>query len=203
MNNIIFKLAYYLAVIAFRIAFNIKIEGKENIPEGAFIIAPNHRTNADPPVVAIAAGYSRYAFIAKEELFKSKLFGGLIKWLGAFPVSRGKGDSGAIDVSIEKLKEGRRLVIFPEGTRSKTGKVGRGKTGVALIAAKSGYTVVPAGIIFGEKLHFRSKITVKFGKPILPGEFKLSAEPAPNELKEVKKKIMDSITELVEGEKNG
>ena len=104
---------------------------------------------------------------------------------------------------MSRIKEGRRLVIFPEGTRSKTGKVGKGKTGVALIAARSGVPVVPAGIVFNGKLHFRSKVTIKYGRPLMPEELNLSQEPMPRELKEVKGKIMDSITALVEGGENG
>lgn len=102
-----------------------------------------------------------------------------------------------IDDSIRILESGRNLVIFPEGTRSKDGRVGKGKTGVALIAAKSGADVVPCGIIFeGEKLRFRSKLTLRFGKPIKAEELAVGDDR--NELKTVKKRIMRAITELVE-----
>ena len=139
------------------------------------------------------------SYMAKEELFHNKLFGWFIRKLGAFPVTRGAGDMSIIDDSINILRSGRNLVIFPEGTRSKDGKVGKGKTGVAMIAAKSGADVVPCGIVFeGEKLHFRSKLTLKFGKPIKAGELAVEGS-SPRELKEVKKRIMGAITELVEG----
>lgn len=73
--------------------------------------------------------------------------------MGRISVVRGTGDTAVIDTSIEKLESGRNLVIFPEGTRSKDGKVGKGKTGVALIAAVAQTKVVPVGINFeGEKL---------------------------------------------------
>jgi cytidylate kinase len=105
-----------------------------------------------------------------------------------------------IDTSIERLNSGRNLVIFPEGTRSKDGKVGKGKTGVALIASKSNYDVIPVGIIFeGEKLHFRSKVTVKYGKPIKASEIAMPTEYTAKDLKPIKHKIMSAITELVEG----
>ena len=104
-----------------------------------------------------------------------------------------------IEDSVAILNSGRHLVIFPEGTRSKDGKVGKGKTGVALIAAKSGADVLPCGIVFeGEKLHFRSKLTLRFGKVIPAGEIAVE-DASPKALKEVKKRIMDAITELVEG----
>ena len=92
------------------------------------------------------------------------------------------------------------VLLFSGGTRSKTGKVGKGKTGVALIAARAGVPVVPAGIVYNGKLRFRSRVTVRYGKPIHPAELSLSSEPTPHELKEIKGKIMRSISDLVEGE---
>lgn len=198
--SIFFRFIYGFIKLIYYIVFSIRIEGRENLPEGTFIIASNHRSNADPPLLAITLGCGKFSFIAKEELFRRPLFGYIIRKLGAFPVSRGKGDTRVIDISIEKLKEGRKLVIFPEGTRSKTGKVGRGKTGAALIAAKSGFPVVPTGIVFKGKLHFRSRIIVKYGKPIYPKEFSIGEDPQPRDIKEAKSKIMDAIVELVEGE---
>ena len=88
-------------------------------------------------------------------------------------------------------------MIFPEGTRSKDGTVGKGKTGVALIAAKANVTVIPVGISFKGKLKFRRKVVVKFGKPISPEELQVNSS-SPGELKVLKQKIMNSITELVE-----
>ena len=126
----------------------------------------------------------------------NKFFVWLIKVFGAFPVSRGKGDMGAINMSFEKLNSGRNLVIFPEGTRSLDGKVGRGKTGVALIAAVAQCPVIPVGINFEGKLKFRRKIVVRFGKPIDPEQLKVTT-PGPKELKLLRTTIMDSITELV------
>lgn len=198
-------MGYYLAVFLVRIAFhfwyNFKIEGKENIPKGkAFVYASNHRSYADPVLVTLA-GRGRFSFMAKSELFEKPLFAWLIRSLGAFPVERGKGDTAAIDKAIDNVKNGINLLIFPEGTRSKDGSVGRGKTGVALIAARSGADVVPVGINFEGKLHFRSKIVVRIGKPI-PGRT-LDESLSDKELlrhlkKEVLPPIMDGIKALVD-----
>lgn len=202
-QSIFFRMIYGLAKGIYYGFYNVKVEGRENLPDCPYIIASNHRSFADPPLLAVTSGCSKFGFVAKEELFKVPVFSWLIRKLGAFPVKRGKGDFSVIDESVSRLKEGRRLVIFPEGTRSKTGKVGRGKTGVALIAARAGAPVVPAGIVFEGKLRFRSKVTIKYGRPLMPEELNMSHEPTPHELKEVKGKIMDSITALVEGGKNG
>ena len=183
----------------YKIFYDFHIEGIENIPQDRpVVLASNHRSYADPVILTMPMKLP-VSYMAKEELFRNKLFGWFIRKLGAFPVTRGAGDMSVIDDSINILRSGRNLVIFPEGTRSKDGKVGKGKTGVAMIAAKSGADVVPCGIIFeGEKLHFRSKLTLRFGKPITAEELAVEGS-SPRELKEVKKRIMGAITELVEG----
>lgn len=183
----------------YKLVYNFHIEGVENIPQDRpLVMASNHRSYADPVILTMPMKRP-VTYMAKEELFKNKLFGWFITKLGAFPVKRGAGDMQVIDDSIAILNSGRNLVIFPEGTRSKDGKVGKGKTGVALIAAKSGADVIPCGIIFeGEKLKFRSKLTLRFGK-VIPAEEIAVEDASPRALKDVKKRIMGAITELVEG----
>lgn len=197
--SIFFKGIYGLAKGIYCGFYNVKVEGKENLPEKpGFIIASNHRSYADPPLLAVTSMCAKFSFVAKEELFRNRFFGWLIRKLGAFPVERGRGDMKVISDSIERLGEGRNLVIFPEGTRSMDGKLGRGKTGVALIAAKSGADVVPAAIIFNGKLGFRKKITVRYGKPIHFNEISVDKEITPKELKPVKQRIMGDIQKLLE-----
>ena len=124
----------------FKIIFRLSFEGVENLPkEGGYVYASNHRSNADPILVTLKIR-KRCAYMAKEELFKNPFLSLLIKAFGAFPVVRGKGDMAVIDQSVEKLKKGKNLVIFPEGTRSKDGKVGRGKTGVAQCITYDSFT---------------------------------------------------------------
>lgn len=190
-----------LVWLAMRIAFSIKTEGREELPKKtAMIYCPNHRSNADPPLVAMLVK-GRMAFMAKDSLFKNKLFGWLIRSLGAFPVSRGSGDLTILDTAADKLREGKSLMIFPEGTRSKDGKIGKGHSGAAAISAKSGAAIVPVGICYGEKLRFRTRIVVKFGKPIPAEEyFDGSSEPDPRALVKMKKRYMSEIKLLVEGE---
>ena len=201
--SVFFKFIYGLAKIIYYGVYNVKVEGKENIPEKpGFIIASNHRSFADPPLLAVTSMCAKFSFIAKEELFRNPFFGWFIRKLGAFPVVRGKGDMKVISDSVERLNEGRNLVIFPEGGRSKDGKLGKGKTGVALIAAQSGADVVPAAIIFDGKLRFRKKIIVRYGKPIHSDEISIDEEFNPKMLKPVKQKIMGDIQKLLE-EGNG
>ncbi|MDE6131944.1 MAG: 1-acyl-sn-glycerol-3-phosphate acyltransferase [Oscillospiraceae bacterium] len=189
----------YVTMGVYKLFYNFHIEGAENIPQDrALVMASNHRSYADPVILTMPMKRP-VTYMAKEELFKNKLFGWFITKLGAFPVKRGTGDMQVIDDAVAILNSGRHLVIFPEGTRSKDGKVGKGKTGVAMIAARSGADVLPCGIIFeGEKLRFRSKLTLKFGKVIPASEIAVE-DASPKAVKEVKKRIMSEITELVEG----
>ena len=191
-----------LVIAALRVAFRMKYEGRDNIPKDSPVIyASNHRTNADPPVVGSGAR-GRCVFMAKEELFQGNiLFKWLIQALGAFPVSRGKGDSATLDTAVEKLTGGRSLTIFPEGTRSKDGKVHRGHSGAAVIAVRANKPIIPVGVVFGEKLKFRTPVTVKYGKPIDPAEYIEDFEnPNPRQLVKLKNRYMADIKQLVEGD---
>jgi 1-acyl-sn-glycerol-3-phosphate acyltransferase/cytidylate kinase len=191
----------FLVRCAFRIAFNLHYEGRKNIPKGTTVIyACNHRSNGDPPLIACGCR-GKQTFMAKEELFRNKLFAWLIRSLGAFPVARGKGDTTVIDTAVNNLNSGKNLMIFPEGTRSKDGKVGRGHTGAALIAARSGKPVIPVGIVFGDKLKFRTRVTIKYGEPIMPSDYvEVCDEPNPRQLVKLKNRYMADIKLLVEGE---
>ena len=193
----IYGLFRWLVLGIYHIMFNISFEGLENIPkDGGNIFAANHRSYQDPMFIAIHTRVP-LSYMAKQELFEvNKAFKWLITAFGAFPVQRGKGDTAVIDTAIDKLNMGRNLTIFPEGTRSKDGKVGKGKTGVALIAAVAQTKVVPVGINFTGKLKFRSKVIIRFGKPITPSEIGASNADSKS-LKILKSKIMEEITKLV------
>ena len=191
--------ALWLVKLGYFLFYNIKVEGRENLPKhGGIVVASNHRSFADPPLIAILFPFCRCTFMAKEELFQKPLFAWLIRGLGAFPVTRGGGDTGVIDEAAARVRAGKNLLIFPEGTRSKTGKVGRGKTGVAMVAARTGAEVVPVGITFTGKLHFRSKILIRIGKPIAAEELAISPDAKPRELVALKTRIMAEITALVD-----
>ncbi len=188
----------YSTILVYKLYYNFHIEGLENVPEKeGVIIASNHRSYADPVLLTMPMK-KPVTYMAKEELFRNKLFAAFIRMLGAFPVKRGSGDLSVIDQCADRLAEGKNVVIFPEGTRSKENKVRRGKNGVALIAARSGADVLPMGIIFeGPKLRFRTKLTLKVGKVITSEELALTE--ASEDIKRGKKIIMNAITELVEG----
>ncbi len=187
----------YGSYFALKLYYNLTIEGWENVPENeGVIIASNHRSYCDPVLLTIPMK-KPVAYMAKKELFKNKFFGWMISKLGAFPVSRGSGDLSIIDDCSSKLKSGSSVVIFPEGTRTRTNKVARGKNGVVLVAAQSGADVLPVAICFEGKLRPRRRIIVSIGK-VIPASELCSDEPYPKDVKLAKEKIMSAITELVE-----
>jgi len=154
----------------FKIIFRAEIIGKENLPmEGAAIVAANHMSNWDPPLLACFLPRP-VGYMAKEELFRNPVFGGIIRRAHAFPVKRGAADRGAIKAAVQVLKTGHCLGLFPEGTRSRTGQMKKAEAGVGLIAAMTDAPVVPAAIVGTDKIfanggHF-PKLRVIYGKPL-------------------------------------
>jgi len=167
LYSIIKQLLYYF----FKIVFRYQIIGENNIPKsGGVIIASNHISLWDPPVVG--AGLHRpINFMAKEELFSNPIVKRTITTMKAFPVKRGAADRNAIRYAINLLKNGEILGLFPEGTRSKTGELGKPEPGIAMIALKAGVPIVPAAIIGTNKVGkdgcLLPRFIIKFGKPIL------------------------------------
>ncbi len=180
-----------------RILYRLKVIGLENIPEkNGVIICPNHTSNADPVVLAVSLKRQIY-FMAKAELFKNKILRKLFKMVGAFPVERGKRDSSAIDNAEKILKNGEQLGLFIEGTRSKTDDFLRPKTGCAMIAYKTGATIIPICITgtSEHKLKIFKKNVVSIGKPITMNQLNIT-EGTGKEFREASRFIMESIKKL-------
>ena len=138
--------------IFFQVLFRAKTYGKEHLPaEGPVILAANHMSNWDPPLLATFLPRP-VSYMAKIELFEHPIFGAAIRRCHAFPVKRGAADRGAIKAAINVLKQGRVLGLFPEGTRSKDGKLHKAEAGVGLLAAMSGAPVVPACIVGTDRI---------------------------------------------------
>ena len=189
-----YNVARSAVYVFFKVFFRVEVDGKENLPtDEAFIVCSNHTSNLDPPLLGACMPF-QLAFMAKEELFKNKIFGALIRALGAFPVRRGTGDIGALRSAVKLLKSGKRMVIFPEGGRSDGKHLRKGKRGAALIAVKAGVGIIPVGIE-GRYKPFR-KIKVHIGKMIRLDEYaerKIESE----DLKSVTDKIiMPAISQL-------
>src|SRR3954462_7887902 len=127
------------------IFFRMSRIGREHVPNGAVILASNHRSFLDPFVVGICLNRPVY-FVAKKELFDKRLTGWFLNCLGAFPIRRGESDEESVETAKQILARGDALVIFPEGTRIREGSLGSPKRGVGRLALETGAPVVPVAV---------------------------------------------------------
>jgi len=195
-----YNLLKVILILLFSTVFRWKVRGRENIPtSGRVIIAPNHCSNADPLLMG-AATNRRVRFMAKEELFSPSWFGSIINNLGAIPVKRGVGDRAAIRLALDILQAGNALTLFPEGTRSKNGRLSNAQHGVAMIAIKSQSPVIPVAILgtfrFFRKGNWFPRFEVYYGSPIIPPVCDHLSKEAMEEFSE---KIMSEIAKLQKG----
>ena len=186
----------YLLRFLLTVIVRWKVIGRENVPpSGAVIVVSNHLNNADPPILGAAIAKRRVRFMAKIELFKMP-FGAIIKLWDAFPVRRFDADLGALLTAERILKKGGVIGMFPEGTRSRTGYIGEPHPGTAVIALRSGATVLPCAITGTEGLRNplillrRPRFTIRIGEPIRLEPVK---RPTEEQVSELTTRIFDAI----------
>lgn len=145
----------------------LRVYGRENVPStGGVIVAPNHCSNLDPVLVGVALPRMIY-FMAKEELFRNWGMNKVCRALGAFPLHRGTVDKVAMRTAMGIIRRGDLLGIFPEGTRVRSGILGRFHGGMASMAVRLGVPILPVAIVGSGNASFRSShLVVEIGKPI-------------------------------------
>lgn len=191
----LYTFAKNLVAIILYPLYRIKVIGKDNIPaSGPVIICSNHISNFDPPVVGITSSRDIH-FMAKGELFEKPILGKLLPGIKAFPVKRGLADRNALRKGLEILKQGETLGLFPEGTRSKTGEIGKPLAGVGFFALRSEASIVPCAIT-GAYKPFR-RVTVIYGKPMDIEKYRIE-KASPQETADA---IMEEIRILKENHK--
>lgn len=160
-----YDFAKFVVGTVFRIGFRYRVIGAEKIPAtGGVIVAANHISNFDPPILGVALPRP-VSYMAKKELFALPVLKTILPWLAAFPVDREAGGTAALRAALRMLKEGRCVGVFPEGGRNVTG-TNEEKGGAAFLAAASGVPVVPAAIVGTRRLRPFGKVTVVFGDPM-------------------------------------
>lgn len=142
-----------------------KVRGKENIPRtGGVLIVANHMTNNDPFLVGWSAIPRRAYYMAKSELFRSRVSKVAIGTLGAFPIRRGEADRTAMRIAKGLLARGEVVIIFPEGTRSRDQRLRKPYPGAASLGLPDDVTVIPAAIWGIQEKHGPSRVI--FGPPV-------------------------------------
>lgn len=170
--NFLYSLGWIISKIVFDILYRCKVTGQENLPKsGSYILAANHQSYADPPLVGLYINRPIH-YIGKKELFDIPVFGWILKQVNAFPIDRSGADIGALKNALKILQNDGILLIFPEGTRYKPGKVRKLKNGAAMLAGTANLPVIPVGIINSDKLFKFKRLGVNFGPPVKfsPGE---------------------------------
>ncbi len=187
---------------AFRTLFGLRIIGSKNlITEGPVLVASNHQSFLDPPLIGNLYN-TEMVFLARKTLFI-----GFFKWLypqwNAIPVDQDRPDMSSLKTIIRKLKEGHRVLVFPEGARTLDGEIGEAAPGIGLIAAKSGAVIQPVRISGARdalprgsaRIRF-ARITVSVGPPIRLTADEQKAVNGKDDYERITEKIMSAIKAL-------
>lgn len=204
----IYSIAIVGAWLIWHVLYRFRVIGRSNLPKpqkgkpGSVVIC-NHLSAMDVVFLELARfRWPKAVIMAKVELFEiHPVISALFRSWGAVPVSRGKGDIETVDKVVEAVKSGRDLLIFPEGTRSKTGEMGVLKSGAFLIAARAGAQVIPCRVLYQTgKPKFFHKVRMVIGKPLSQEDLGLAGDwenvPPPSALRQAKNSCAKRMEEL-------
>lgn len=197
---ILVPLAWVLAHIVFR----PQVIGRENLIKGrGFILAPNHRSALDPVFIVVSDGYfwlHKMRIFAKKELFQGKpLLAWFLRQMGAVSVKNGRDDLSTLDNTIQECRTGRGLLLFPEGTRSKDGRLLPPKSGAFVVADQAAVDMIPCRILYDTqngRLKLFCRIRICFGKPISAEQLALGEKRNMVKLRENKKMLTAAWEEM-------
>lgn len=194
-----YAFAKYTVRAILTVLWRIRGFGTENVPKrGPAIIACNHISNLDPPALGVMCP-RMIRYMAKEELFRIPLLGAAIRACGAYPVDRKGSAAAAVKRSVEVLRAGGCVGIFPEGGRNLSGQ-NEVRQGVALLASLGKAPVVPACVVGTRNLWSFNRIKVAYGKPMaLPGDRKATRE----EMAKFTDEVMSAIRTLAQHYNDG
>ena len=206
MKSAFYTVLHFLLVWPVRLIFLIRVKGAKNEPkkkDGPYLVCANHQSVLDPVVICAATRRQQPHFMAKAELFRVPLLGFLVRRLGAYPVSRGKGDVGAVKKTVNLLERGVSVGMFPQGTRCalKNPRDCQIKNGIGLVAARTGAQVLPVHIKMKDyKWRFGRRVTVIIGEPIPAARFAFDPDKS-GEYARISAEIYDEICRLGEAVK--
>ncbi len=177
MSRFLFLLAQAVCGGLFALLFRLEVRGRENIPlQGPAIVAANHTSFLDPPLVGRAFFPRPLRYVARVSVFRTPVIGWLARRLGALPLEH-EGFAIAMREIVSLLRRGEAILIFPEGTRSPDGRLQRAKAGVGFLARRAGCPVIPVSIRGAERALPRGRglirpvhITVTIGSPMRFGD---------------------------------
>lgn len=171
-----YRLARPLVTGICRLLWRPRVVGLEHVPRsGSFILAPSHRSMIDIPMAAVVTS-RRIRFMGKQSLFAVPVVGSVFRWLGGFPVARDGTDRKAVRHSVDLLRAGEVLGVYPEGTRQRGPKIQPLQPGAAYLALRAGVPIVPVGMAGTGEIMFASghrfprfgRVVIVVGPPIVP-----------------------------------
>ncbi len=188
-----------LAWLVWHLGFRIRVEGRENLKKvqtGGYILAPTHVSAIDPVFVAITRWGRRMVVFAKKELFEiNPVLSWFFRSCGAVCVRGTRDEVTVIQDTVEACKQGRTLLIFPEGTREKEGKLLPPKSGLFVIAAQAGVDVVPCRIHYDTpdgRMHLFCRVRVIYGEPMPAEQFAMESRRDTKKLRANKQALLDA-----------
>ncbi len=192
MLYIIFKILFSPIIW---LLYPTRFIGKKNMPKKTgMILAANHQSNRDVFILASHVVSKKLRFMGKKESFKNPLLGGFLKTCGGYPINRGQTDISAIKTTLRLLKQGKTVVIFPEGTRVENTDMKEVKNGVAMFASKTECPIVPGFFVRKPKPFRCNKFLI--GKPFYIHEIFDSTSLTKEELNKASEYISERILEL-------
>ncbi len=199
--NLLYAACWRTFRVLFRLYFRWRVYNRDRVPaEGPFILAANHASFLDPPLIGTACPRP-ISYLARESLFRFPGIGAILRTVYAIPVDREGGGAAGLKGILDRLKHGGGIVLFPEGTRTPDGRLQPARSGIGLTVIKSGALVVPTRV-FGSfaalNRHARfprpRTIQVKFGAPLDFAALRAEARSCSKaRLKEIYQEVADQI----------
>ena len=200
-----FKLSYFIGWSLFRLMYKLyfrwRVYSPENVPlTGSVILASNHASFLDPPLVGSGL-HREINYLARETLFRFPVVGAILRSWNAVPVDRDGGSPAGLRNILNRLNKGGGIILFPEGTRTRDGKLQPARSGIGLTVIKSTAPVVPVRVFgtfeaYGRHMKFPKpkRVIVKYGKPIDFTKLREEAKVSPKErVKEIYQEVSDQI----------
>jgi 1-acyl-sn-glycerol-3-phosphate acyltransferase len=183
-----------------KLIYGLSVRGLENVPrEGKLLIAANHQSYLDPPLLGSILPREIY-YLAKKELFRNRLFGALLRRVNSIPINRTGQDLGSLRRALAVLQNGEALLVFPEGTRGRTGEFRRPTRGLGLLAKQSEAPVVPV-YIHGTRGFWRrpfqiGAMRIAFGEPLKFAQFNVEYDSSADAVRAFSELVMNRIAAL-------
>jgi len=201
-----YKLCHRVVFTFFKLVYGFKVAGAENIPEsGRIILASNHISAFDPPAIGVATKRMLF-YLAKKELFSIPILSTIIRHLNTIPIDRGAGDIKALKMFTDSLQREHAVLLFPEGTRSRDGKIGEAREGIGFIASKTESDIIPCFIRGTNDLRrnflSRTGIRVYFGERIEFKHYKNLQLPKRQLYKKISNDVLTRIKQLKDADTN-